>query len=434
MPVTARNLVPPSSQEAEQTVLGAILFSNSIFVDVIEKVSAEEFYWSVHQKIFKAMTTLFQAGEPIDILTVSELLNDSEALEEVGGRPYLMELSLSVATSANAPYYADKVHNYALRRRIIELSRQLEEIAFESDTEDALEFAQAGILSVAQAADKKTDQTTETLAQEAFRNIQARLHHPNRVVGLSTGSPQLDRYSMFQPGKLVILGARPAMGKSGLALNLAEHVARNEKKPVLFYSLEMEPVDLVERALIAHAESQTALDKLSEAVQQFPSNLKIIDRPSLTITALRSSILKNKLEMGEIGLVVVDYLQLMKGSGGNRNEEVSGLSRGLKLLAREFKVPILALAQLSRKLEERQDKRPINSDLRDSGAIEQDADSIVFIYRDDYYNQQSDKPNTAEIIVGKNRKGKTGAFDLFFRPNIVKFVDPETIRRGYAAY
>jgi replicative DNA helicase len=310
----------------------------------------------------------------------------------------------------------------------------LEEIAFESDTEDALEFAQAGILSVAQAADKKTDQTTETLAQEAFRNIQARLHHPNRVVGLSTGSPQLDRYSMFQPGKLVILGARPAMGKSGLALNLAEHVARNEKKPVLFYSLEMEPVDLVERALIAHAESQTALDKLSEAVQQFPSNLKIIDRPSLTITALRSSILKNKLEMGEIGLVVVDYLQLMKGSGGNRNEEVSGLSRGLKLLAREFKVPILALAQLSRKLEERQDKRPINSDLRDSGAIEQDADSIVFIYRDDYYNQQSDKPNTAEIIVGKNRKGKTGAFDLFFRPNIVKFVDPETIRRGYAAY
>ena len=421
-----RKLIPPNSKASEQAVLGSIIFEPSTMCDVMELLGEDDFYASSHVLIFRAMRALFQAGETLDIISISEYLYDNAQLDQAGGRTYLMDLAMSVATAQAARYHADKVKNYALRRRIIRFGMELQDVASESrSAEDVLEMAQAGILSIAQAADRKTDATPASLAKEAFQNVHYRLHNPNRIVGVKTGFGKLDRFlGGLQAGRLVILGARPSMGKSGLALNIAQHVAKAENKPVLFYSLEMEPVKLVERALVATAESQSALEKLQIAADEFPDKLRIIDRPSLSIASLRASMLKNRLELGELGLVIIDYLQLMKGMGGNRNEEVSSISRGLKLLAREFKIPVLALAQLSRDVEKRQDKRPMNSDLRDSGAVEQDADTVIFLYRDEYYNPDSDRPGIAEVIISKNRDGSVGRFELLFRKDIVKFIEP----------
>ena len=418
--------------EAEQAVLGALFFQPDSMVDIIEILQPDDFYNATHQEIYRACVDLFRRGEPVDLIFVAEMLNDLEILDQCGGRPYLMDLAMSVATAENIRWYADKIKNYALRRQVYQFGMELMELAFDSEkAEDALEAAQSGILAIAQAADRQVDPTPVQLAQAAAQNIQQRLENPNRMNGLRSGFRKLDtNLRGLQAGKLIILGARPAMGKSGFALNIATYVAVAERKPVLFYSLEMEPVELTERALMAIAESETDMMKIQYAADSFPRTLRIIDRPTLTLTALRASILRNRIEMGSVGLVVIDYLQLMKSTGGNRTEEVSSLTRGLKLLAREFKIPIMALAQLSRAVETRQDKRPMLGDLRESGGIEQDADVVVFLYREEYYNKDTDKKNVAEVIIGKNRGGKTSQFEIYFRKNIVKFIDADAVRES----
>ena len=423
--------LPPHSIEAEQHVLGAILFDPSAIAEVVDILEPNDFHRTPHQYIYESFINLFRKGEPVDIVHASEWMSDHGTLDAAGGRPYLMDLAISATMSAAIKHHAGILRNYSLRRKLQNLSYSISAMAQSESGSDVLEFAQGQLLEIARENDKQKDLSSIELAQQAFDNIQHRLHHPNQVTGIPTGFPQLDHYiGGLRPSKLIVLGARPGMGKSGMSLNIAVHVAIQQNKPVLFYSLEMEPVDMMERAIMAISETRTDLGKLKTAVGQIPNNLKIIDRPSLNITQLRASIVKNKMEMKELGLVVIDYLQLMKSSGGTRNEEVSQLTRELKNISREFKIPVLCLSQLSRDVEKRDDKKPKKSDLRDSGSIEQDADTVILLYRDDYYNKESEKPNIAEVIIEKNRDGRIGTFDLAFKSNIVKFIDFDARREA----
>lgn len=421
----------PHSIQAEQEVLGAVLFEKSSIAEVADVLEPEDFYRTPHQYIFEAFIELFRKGEPVDIIHVAEWMSDHETLDAAGGRPYLMELAMAVTTSGAIRHHAGILRNYSLRRKLQKMGRELVVVAQTESGTDALEFAQGQLLDVARGNDKQKDLSAKELAKIAFENIKQRLHCPNQVTGIPTGFGELDQYiGGLRPSKLIILGARPGMGKSGLALNIAVTAAVQHKKPVLFFSLEMEPAEMMERVLMSIAESRTHLGRLETAMNQVPDNLKIIDRPNLNVTQLRASIIKHKLEMGGLGLVVVDYLQLMKSKGGSRNEEVSNLSRELKLISREFKIPVLCLSQLSRKVEERDNKRPKKSDLRDSGSIEQDADTVILLYRDDYYNKDTLKANIAEVIIEKNRDGKLGVFDLAFKADIIKFMGEDSRREA----
>lgn len=420
----ADDLLPPHSTEAEQQVLGAIFFSKNAIVDVVDILSPDDFYRGPHARIYTACLDLFKRGEPIDLVYVTEWLNDKGILEAAGGRPYVMDLCLSVTTAEAIRWHANIVKQHSIRRKLQNYAREVIAIAQTDQDTSTISFAQSELLKIATELDNKQERKPRELAQEAYESLKHRIENPNELVGISTGLPTLDGFlGGLQPSKLIILGARPSMGKSGLALNLAVNVALVQKVPVLFYSLEMGPKEMMERALIGIAESPGRVDLLHNASRLVTDNLIIIDTPNLTTAKLRASIIKNKLRMGGPGLVVIDYLQLMKASGNTRVEEISAITRELKLLALEFNIPIMALSQLSRKVEERQDKRPMNSDLRDSGTIEQDADQVLFIYRDDYYNPDSDKRGLAEIIVSKNRGGRTGSFELLFRANIVKFME-----------
>ena len=413
-------MIPKGSTDSEQAVLGAILFSPVAFPQVADILEADDFYHTPHQLIYNGMSNLFALGEPIDLVTLSEWLNDASVLAEVGGRDYLMELVLNVSTAENAAYYAKIVHKAAMKRRVYLVGLEIAEEAQEA--EDALERAQAKILSLAQRAELKAEKTTKELTESALAHLREQITNRRFITGLSSGYPALDGLTKgLNKSKLMILAARPAMGKTGLALNIALNVAINEQKPVLFFSLEMDPEEIAERALISLAESNSNLPELERAALRVPDNLRIIDRPKLTPLQLRAAIIRQKLELKEIGLVVVDYLGLMSGPGNSIYERVSGISRELKLICREFKIPLIALSQLSRDVETRDDKRPVLKDLRDSGSIEQDADLVMFLYRDDYYKRQSDKPGIAEVIIAKNRGGSTGTAELLFRQGIVTF-------------
>jgi replicative DNA helicase len=415
---------PPHSAMSEQAVLGAILFDTAAFPQVIEIIASEDFYHAPHQLIFKACCELFALGEPLDVITISEKLKDNGGNEYTrsGGSPYLMDLALSVGTSENVIWHAEKIKGHSTRRKIQVYAYDLIATAQHSDENTTLEFAQNEILKITQGSDRKKDLSTPELIVKVLDDMQDRLHHPNKPHGIRTGFVQLDRVlGGLKPGRLIILGARPSMGKTALALNIGTNVVLQQKLPVLVFSLEMDPEELMERALVSIAESSADLNRLQAAGRTIPDILKLIDRPGLTTTQLRASLIKNRLEVGQPGLVIVDYLQLMKGVGGTRNEEVSSISRDLKQIAREFKMPLMALAQLSREVERRMDKRPIPSDLRDSGSIEADADTVMFIYRDEYYNKDSDKRGIAEVIVAKNRGGMIGNVELVFRPAVVKF-------------
>lgn len=437
--------LPPHSIEAEQAVLGGLLFSPDAFNKIAELVRPADFYRGSHKHIFEAMTALYNQGEPIDIVTTAEMLNDKEHLDDAGGRSYIMELAMSVATVENITYYSKIIRNKALLRALITAGNQIAGSGYEvTSAEQAIDEAQQAVFKIAQQGMPNDLIHIKDILPDSWEQIEERCSNKGSLMGVSTGFYDLDNYlSGLQKSDLIILAARPSMGKTAFCLNIATHVALREHKPVLIFSLEMGKEQLVLRMLCSEAEIDAQKIRTGEIVEQdFPklthamgslgdAPIYIDDTPGLTVMEMRAKARKILMDTkGDLGLVVIDYLQLMQGSAGasgndsNRTQEISAISRGLKGLSRELKVPVMALSQLSRAVESRQDKRPMLSDLRESGSIEQDADLVMFIYRDEYYNKESDRPGTADIIIAKQRNGPVGDVSLLFRNNITRFLNP----------
>jgi replicative DNA helicase len=425
----SQNKLLPHSTEAEQQVLGALFFDHDAITQIIDVLKPDDFYRGPHQHIFEAACELFRLGEQITVVTLSEWLSDQEALSAAGGRAYLMDLAMSVATAEAIRWHANIVKEYSIRRRLIHLCDEVSYEAYTKEGSKSLEFAQTELMHIAIDADGRAEQTTKEVATDALEEIVRELDSNSTVTGLQTGFPELDNYTRgLQPATFTVLAARPGMGKTGLAVNIAANVAIDQGLPVLYFSQEMPPKQMMRRLIVAMAESDRDRVKLADAAERVPDHLRFIRKPGMTIPQLRASIMRHKIEMGQLGLIIVDYLQQMRSPAKTLFEQVTDISGGLKDLALEFDIPLLVLSQLSREVEKRQDKRPVLSDLRQSGSIEQDADKVCFIYRDEYYNKQSDKPGIAEIIVAKNRQGSDGTAELLFRGPIVKFFNRP---RGY---
>jgi len=437
--------IPPHSLEAEQAVIGGVLVEPDALTKIVDIIREEHFYRPSHQLIFKTVCHLFEKGEPVDLISVSEILKQKEQLDHVGGRAYLNDLALAVMTTANIHYHAGIIRDKALQRALIKAGTEVVRAAYESeDAAVAIDSAQQAVFAVAQHNISDNLVGIENILPTTFEQIEERNNNKGSLMGLASGFYDLDNMlSGFQKNDLIILAARPSMGKTAMVLNLTTNVALKEKKTTLLFSLEMSKEQLVQRMLCSEAEidaqrirtgdiSEADFAKLSNAMGRLgDSPIFIDDTPNLTVMEIRAKARKLMIErQGDpIGMIVIDYLQLMSGrsgSGGgeNRQNEIAAISRGLKGLARELKCPVIALSQLSRAVESRDDKRPMMSDLRESGSIEQDADVIMFIYRDEYYNKDTDKPGMAEIIIAKQRNGPVGTVNLIFRNNITRFMNP----------
>lgn len=439
MIVVDQNRVPPNNLEAEQAVIGAILLDPESFSTAAERLTPTDFYRTSHQVIFEAMAELFEKGEPIDLVTVTTFLANNNKLEVAGGVTYLTDLASSVPTAANIDYYSKIVEEKALLRRLIQTATNIVTQSYtrEDEVEDVLDEAERSILEVASRKNVRAFKPIKDVLIDVYDNIE-RLHHAkDDVTGIPTGYRDLDRItSGFQKNDLIIIAARPSMGKTAFALNIAQNVAINTNEIVAIFSLEMGAEQLVQRMLCAEGNidsqrlrtgklEQEDWSKLTMAMGSLShAGIFIDDSPGIRVADIRSKCRRLKQEHG-LGLVIIDYLQLIQGSDRmreNRQQEVSEISRSLKALARELEVPVIALSQLSRSVESRQDKRPMMSDLRESGSIEQDADIVGFLYREDYYDQESDNQNI-EIIISKQRNGPTGTIELAFVKEYNKFVD-----------
>lgn len=432
----------PNSIEAEQAVLGAVLVDPEALNKVIEVIAnSDYFYKSSHKQIFDALILLTERSENIDLITISQILKDKNQLEEVGGVEYLDSLTEHAPIAANAPYYAKIIKSKSLLRNMILAGNEIVELGHntEEDLDTLVDKAERIVFNLSQS--KSQEQLTHVgdLVHRTWKILEEREANKGQLSGVNTGFADLNSLtSGFQKSDLMILAARPAMGKTSLALNLAENVAIKANKPVAVFSLEMSKEQLVQRLLCSHAEVDSSRvrsgqlhaedwERLGESMAVLgEAPIYIDDSAGMTIMELRGKCRRLQAQCGgELGLVVIDYLQLMEGrSSDNRINQISEISRGLKLIAREINVPVLALSQLSRAVEARQDKRPMLSDLRESGSIEQDADIVMFIYRDDYYNEESEKAGIADVIIAKQRSGPTGVIELLFQNNITKFKNP----------
>ncbi len=431
--------IPPQNIEAEQAVLGAMLLSSEAIAHAAEKLRPEDFYRDAHRRVFKAIIEIFQRGEGADIVTVTEQLKKTDQLEQAGGIAFVTSLANAVPTASNIQYHTRIVLEKAQLRHLINASTEIAGRAYE-DMEDADELmneAAKKILAVTGRGSTFDIVPINKLVMDVFKKTETRSKMKNALTGLASGFADLDKLtSGFQPSDLILVAARPSMGKTAFTLNIASYVAVKLKKPVAFFSLEMSNSQLVQRMLCAEGgiDSQamragemdpadwdrliTACDRLSKAP------IYIDDTPGVTITELRSKARRIKAEQG-LSLVVIDYLQLMQGRTGksseNRQQEISEISRSLKALARELGVPVIALSQLSRSVELRQVKRPMLSDLRESGSLEQDADIVMFLYREDYYDQETENANITEVIIAKHRNGPIDRVRLFFEKRFTKF-------------
>lgn len=433
---------PPHNLEAEQAVLGALLLVPDSFAVVSEILRPEDFYGEGHREIYTALKEMAERGRPIDLVTVTEELKSRDALDKVGGAAYLASLAGAVPTAVNAGHYANIVADKGLLRSLINTCTQLASRAYEegADSEVLLDEAERMIMGLSQRRIGKSYRSIRELLVEALERIEQLCQKKGSITGLPTGFDDLDKYtSGLQPSDLVLLAARPSMGKTSLALNIAQNVAVKYRVPVAIFSLEMSSDQVVQRILCAEAlvdqqkmrtgylqendwpRLMKAAAKLSEAP------LFIDDTPAISLLELRSKARRLKLEHG-IGLLVIDYLQLIQTGrrSENRVQEISEISRFLKSLARELDIPVLALSQLSRAVEQRGgDRRPMLSDLRESGSLEQDSDMVMFIYRDDYYNEDSENKGVADLIIAKHRNGPTGTIQLAFLKEFTKFVNLE---------
>ncbi len=431
--------IPPHNIEAEQAVIGAIFLEPDVFSTASERIGPADFYRASHEVIFEAMYKLFEKGEPIDIVTVTTLLANSDKLDIAGGVTYLTDLASSVPTAANIDYYSKIVEEKALLRRLISTATDIVTKTFsrEDEVEEVLDEAERSILEVSSRKNVNAFKPIKDVLIDVYDNIEQLHHAKDDVTGIPTGYRDLDRMtSGFQRNDLIIIAARPSMGKTAFALNIAQNVAINTDENVAIFSLEMGADQLVSRMLCAEGNidsqrlrtgklEQEDWGKLTMAMGSLShAGIYIDDSPGIRVTDIRSKCRRLKQEHG-LGMIIIDYLQLIQGSEhsrDNRQQEVSEISRSLKGLARELEVPLIALSQLSRGVESRQDKRPMMSDLRESGSIEQDADIVGFLYRDDYYDSESEQQNI-EIILAKQRNGPTGTVELAFVKEFNKFVD-----------
>ncbi|MDQ3923227.1 MAG: replicative DNA helicase [Actinomycetota bacterium] len=436
--------VPPHDLDAERAVIGAMLVSEAAVSVVGESLAAEDFYSETHRVLYGAMMRLYSRGEPIDQLTLSDELRSVGEFDRIGGRQYVFRLVESVPTAANAARYAEIVRGKALLRAVIDAGSRIQQEAFAEpeDVTQALDAAEQLIYSVSNRQLKEHLAPVSELAPGALERIQRLYEAEGEVTGVETGFEDLDRLTTgFHKSDLVVLAARPAMGKTAMALNAIWHAAGARGLPVAIFSLEMSKEQLVQRLISQITRIRTQdLRSGNVRAEDWPKLVRgiaevsrapiwIDDTAGVTLMEMRAKVrrLASRLSAQDetpLSLVVVDYLQLMVGQSArseNRQQEIAEISRGLKVLARDLDVPVLAIAQLSRAVEQRHDKRPLLSDLRDSGAIEQDADMVMFLYRDEYYNPDSDDKGIAEIIVGKHRNGPTGKVQLAWLEQYTKF-------------
>ncbi|MFT4414567.1 replicative DNA helicase [Fredinandcohnia humi] len=434
--------IPPQNIEAEQAVLGAIFLEPSSLTLASELLIPEDFYRVAHQKIFNAMLTLSDKGEPVDLVTVTSELADAKILEEIGGVSYLSDLANAVPTAGNIEYYAKIIEEKSILRRLIRTATTIATDGYsrEDEVDALLSEAEKNIMEVANRKNAGAFQNIKDVLVQTYDNIETLNNRVGDITGIPTGFTELDRMTAgFQRNDLIIVAARPSVGKTAFALNIAQNVATKTDENVAIFSLEMGAEQLVMRMLCAEGNinaqnlrtgSLTPEDwsKLTMAMGSLSnSGIYIDDTPGIRISEIRSKCRRLKQESG-LGMILIDYLQLIQGSGRsgeNRQQEVSEISRSLKALARELKVPVIALSQLSRGVEQRQDKRPMMSDIRESGSIEQDADIVAFLYRDDYYDKESENKNIIEIIIAKQRNGPVGTVSLAFVKEYNKFVNLE---------
>ncbi len=430
--------VPPHNLEAEESLLGAMLLSRDATAAAIERCSAGDFYRPSHGQVFGAITSLYARGEPADAVTVAEELRRSGVLEDVGGTAALVALQSNTPAISSAGRYARIVEEHALLRRLIGVAQEIAEIGYglPEDVTSAVDRAETLVFDVAQRRTADTIAPLQDLLSRSLDRLEELYGRDESITGVPTGYNDLDELlAGLQPSNLVVVGARPSMRKTAFALGMASH-ASLQGTPVLFFSLEMSHLEIAQRVLCAEARVDATRmrngrlvendwTKISHAIGRLGNApLYIDDNPNVTVMDIRAKARRMKARDG-VGLVVVDYLQLMTGrnSAENRQVEISEISRGLKILARELEIPVVALSQLSRSLESRSDKRPMLADLRESGAIEQDADVVMFIYRDEVYNHESADQGSAEILVAKHRNGPTGSVDLAFVGNYARFAN-----------
>jgi replicative DNA helicase len=434
--------VPPHSIEAESSVLGGLLLDNQAWDRVNDLLVDNDFYRHEHKLIFSAIGTLVNGSKPADVITVYEHLQNQGKSDSMGGLAYLNSLAQYVPSASNIRRYAEIVRERAILRKLVTASDEIATNAFNPQgrpVDKILDEAEQKIFNIGEEGSrtKQGFQSMDTLVIELMDRVQEMADNPNDITGVPTGFYDLDRMtSGLQAGDLVVLAARPSMGKTAFAVNIAEHVALNEGLPVAVFSMEMGASQLAVRVVGSigridqgHLRTGKLSDeewpRLADAIDRLRTvSLHIDETPGLTPSELRANARRLARQCGKLGLIVVDYLQLMSGSttgGDNRATELGEISRGLKMLAKELQCPVIALSQLNRSVEQRTDKRPMMSDLRESGAIEQDADIIMFIYRDDYYNKDSKDPGIAEIIIGKQRNGPTGTVRLTFLKPLTRF-------------
>ena len=429
---------PPHNLDAEQSVLGALLLSRDAMSTVAELgLTADDFYKPGHQHIYEAVRVLTTAGQPVDPVTVAEELRRSGLLDDIGGATYLLELQAATPAISNAGRYGAIVQDTAILRRLITVASEIAELGYDEpdDVAKALDMAETKVFEIAERRVVDSTKPVSELVGLVMNDLEKRYEEGNAITGIPTGYTDLDELlSGLQPSTLNVVGARPSMGKTAFALGIATNVAVETNKPVLFFSLEMGHKELTQRILASEARvdstklrtgrlSQQDWSKIGKAIGRLEAPLYIDDNPNVTVMEIRAKARRMAARFGGIGCIIIDYLQLMSGRNNaeNRQVEVSEMSRGLKILARELEAPIVALSQLSRNLESRADKRPMLSDLRESGSIEQDADVVMFIYRDEVYNAESADRGSAEIIVAKHRNGAIGTKRLVFLGNYTRF-------------
>ena len=432
--------VPPHNIEAEASLLGAMLLTRDAIADALEVVRAEHFYKPSHAHVFDAVCGLYAAGEPADPVTVAEALARADLLDAIGGPGTLLELQATTPATSSAAKYARIIQEHATLRSLIGAANEIAEIGYgrPDDVVKAVDEAESLVFQVGQGRVADSMGVMSDLLNANLDRLEELYSRGNKITGTSTGFDELDEItSGLQEDSLVIVGARPAMGKTSFALGLASHVAVEEDLPALLFSLEMSQLELSQRILCAEARVDSKRIRNGQLTEEDWSRINhgvgklaeapiwIDDNPATSVMEIRAKSRRLKSRVGKIGVIVVDYIQLMTGRSAaeSRQVEVSEISRGLKLLARELQTPVIGVSQLSRGLETRQDKRPMLSDLRESGSIEQDADLVVFIYRDEVYNAESSDMGTAEIIVAKHRNGPTGTLRLAFLPHYTRFAN-----------
>ena len=437
--------VPPNDIEAEQAIIGSMLTDKDAVISAIEVLKPQDVYGEDNKTIYEAILNLYSRSEPVDIITVRAELESMGKLDNVGGLEYLAELPEKVPTTANASKYIKIVEEKSTLRNLIKTANEIIELGYNptEDVDDIMEGAEKKIFNIMQDKEQKSYSPLKDVLVESFTKLEELYNRKQHITGVPSGFTDLDyRTAGFHGSELILIAARPAMGKTAFALNIASNAALRANVPVAVFSLEMSKEQLVNRIL----SSESMVDsnkirtgkleeddwaKLAETIGPLSEGeMYIDDTPGISITEIRAKCRKLKIEKN-IGLVVIDYLQLIQGTGkrnGSREQEISEISRSLKILAKELDVPVIALSQLSRAAEQRPDHRPMLSDLRESGAIEQDADIVMFLYRDDYYNPDSEKKNIAEVIIAKHRGGSTGTVELLWLGSYTKFVN---IAKGF---